>query len=226
MNDLKVLLIEDEKPIRRFLRINLEREGFIVYEASSGEEGLKLFSLHKPEIVLLDVMLPGIDGMEVCSQIRDESPLVVIIMLSAKGQEMDKIMGLELGADDYVVKPFVPSEVIARINAQCRKIRVLETNLRKSSLHLNKKHKVIYKNDVPLSLSPKEYDLFALLIENPLYAFSRDELLDRVWGNEFPGYMKTVDVHIRRLREKVEDEPSSPKMIQTVWGYGYRYVGE
>ncbi|CDI50137.1 response regulator transcription factor [Clostridium tetani] len=223
----KILLVEDEKSIRGFLKINLKRSGLEVIEAESGEEGIRKAKIEKPSIALLDVMLPGIDGFQVCKELRQEFPSMGIIMLTARTQDMDKIMGLEFGADDYVVKPFNPSELILRIKALLRRIdstdSTKENILASSIFKINTYSQKIYKNEKEIDVTPKEYMILKIFLENEEKAFSRDELLDLVWGYDFVGDPKIVDVNIRRLRAKIEDEPSNPKYIETVWGKGYRW---
>ncbi|RXI65423.1 response regulator transcription factor [Clostridium tetani] len=223
----KILLVEDEKSIRGFLKINLKRSGLEVVEAETGEEGIRKAKIEKPSIALLDVMLPGIDGFQVCKELRQEFPSMGIIMLTARTQDMDKIMGLEFGADDYVVKPFNPSELILRIKALLRRINstgsTKENILVSSIFKINTYSQKIYKNEKEIDVTPKEYMILKIFLENEEKAFSRDELLDLVWGYDFVGDPKIVDVNIRRLRAKIEDEPSNPKYIETVWGKGYRW---
>ncbi|BDR67737.1 response regulator transcription factor [Clostridium tetani] len=223
----KILLVEDEKSIRGFLKINLKRSGLEVVEAETGEEGIRKAKIEKPSIALLDVMLPGIDGFQVCKELRQEFPSIGIIMLTARTQDMDKIMGLEFGADDYVVKPFNPSELILRIKALLRRIdstdSTKENILVSSIFKINTYSQKIYKNEKEIDVTPKEYMILKIFLENEEKAFSRDELLDLVWGYDFVGDPKIVDVNIRRLRAKIEDEPSNPKYIETVWGKGYRW---
>ena len=220
----KILIIEDEKSINRFIRINLEREGFKVACAFSGEEGLEMTRQFKPEVLVLDIMLPGIDGFEVCTRIRKLNPDVIIIMLTAKGQDMDKIMGLELGADDYMIKPFNPQELTARIRAHLRRYSTnIDTG--NAGFMINERQHKIYKNGEVLNLSPKEYEIMSLLIKNPDKTFSRHELLDHVWGVDYIGDIKTVDVHICRLREKIAGDASEERYIETIWGYGYKWQG-
>ena len=228
----KILLVEDEESIRRFLKINLERNSFEVIEAETGEEGIEKALREKPEIIILDVMLPGIDGFQVCSRLRKEFPNVGIIMLTAKGQDMDKIMGLEFGADDYIIKPFNPLEVVLRVKAILRRIGISEDE---SSNNKNKLmggpfiidlySQKLLKNNKEIDVTPKEYMLMKLFIENPNKAFTRDELLNLIWGYNFFGDPKIIDVNIRRLRSKIEDDSSNPQYIETVWGIGYRWKG-
>lgn len=224
----KILIVEDESSIRGFLRINFQRNNFKVIEAENGEDGLRLAMIERPDIAILDVMLPGINGFQVCEALRKDMPDIGIIMLTAKDQDMDKIMGLEYGADDYVIKPFNPVELILRSKALLRRI---DENLENeediinfSPFKLDLYSQKLLKNDVEIDITPKEYMLFRVFIENPGKAFSRDELLNLVWGYDFVGDPKIVDVNIRRLRAKIEDDSSNPKFIETVWGTGYRWT--
>lgn len=224
----KILLVEDEESIRSFLKINLKRNGFKVIEAESGEEGLKKAFLENPDIAILDVMLPGIDGFQVCNKLRNDSPKMGIIMLTAKGQDIDKIMGLEYGADDYIIKPFNPLEVVLRVKAIMRRLSndVEETNksvIESGDFKIDLYSQKLLKNNNEIDVTPKEYMLMKLFIENPTKAFTREELLNTVWGYNFFGDPKIIDVNIRRLRFKIEDDPSAPKHIETVWGIGYRW---
>lgn len=220
----KILLVEDEESIRGFLKINLQRNNFNVIEAASGEEALELANKEKPKIAILDVMLPGIDGFMVCSKLRKDFQEMGIIMLTAKGQDMDKIMGLEYGADDYIIKPFNPLEVVLRVKALLR--RLGEDDKEKLELGpfvIDLYSQKVLKNNVEIDVTPKEYLLMKIFLENPNKAFSRDELLDLVWGENYFGDTKIIDVNIRRLRAKIEDKPSRPDYIETVWGIGYRW---
>lgn len=227
---IKSLIVEDELSIRKFIAINLSRNEFEVEEAESGEEALEKFKTFNPQVVVLDVMLPGIDGFEVCQRIREQSKDVIIIMLTAKGQDMDKIMGLEIGADDYMVKPFNPLELMARIRAIVRRTSSSKdknnSTIKYSDLLIDLKSQRFFKNSIQLDLTPTEFALIKLFLENPGKAFTRDEILNNIWGEDYFGDTKTVDVHIRRLREKIEDIPSVPRYIETVWGVGYRLKEE
>ncbi|MCX7745430.1 MAG: response regulator transcription factor [Clostridia bacterium] len=222
---IKVLVVEDESSIRKFITINLKRDGFQVLEAESGEEALEMMKTCKARIIVLDVMLPGIDGFEVCQKIRETEPDAIIVMLTARNQDMDKIMGLELGADDYMVKPFNPLELVARIRTILRrseknKVELGETITLKSYC-VDLKSQKFFKNGLEVELTPREFSIITTFMKNPGRALSRDELLNIVWGKNYFGDIKTVDVHIRRLREKIEDNSSEPQFIKTVWGYGY-----
>jgi len=225
MHQYKVLIIEDEKAISRLMQVTLERHEFTVAICESGEVGLQTFTTFQPDVVILDIHLPGLNGYEVCARLRDINQEVAIIMVTAKGLDNDKIMGLELGADDYMVKPFNPFELMARIRANLRK---LNTQVKKDLPLFSHRiqERLVYKLDKALDLTPREYELLTLFIKQPNTTFNRHDLLDEVWGIDYVGDSKTVDVHIRRLREKIEDTPSSPKYLLTVWGYGYRWNGE
>lgn len=224
----KILIVEDEESIRGFLKINLKRNGFEVLETDNGEEGLEIVEREEPDIVILDVMLPGIDGFEVCKRVREKQESIGIIMLTAKGQEMDKIIGLEYGADDYMVKPFNPMELLLRIKAILRRSgkddekKVLKEGIFTVDIYGKK----IFKGDEEIDLTPKEYSLIKIFIENPNRAFSRDELLDLAWGKNYFADSKIIDVNIRRLRSKIEDSSSKQGYIETIWGFGYRWRGE
>ncbi len=226
----KILLVEDEVSIRKFIKINLEREGFEVFEAGSGEEGLEIAEREKPAIVLLDIMLPGMDGFEVCDKLRKSFPYLGIIMLTAKAEDYDKIMGLQSGTDDYLTKPFNPTELTLRIKSLVRRLgsdnkeekkgeRFLESGIFKVDVYGHK----FYKNGVEVELTPTEHEIVKFFITNANRALSRDEILNAVWGEEFLGDSKIVDVNIRRLRSKVEEDAAHPVFIETVWGVGYRW---
>lgn len=221
----KILIIEDEESIRGFLKINLKRNGYEVIEADNGELGVKLALKEKPAIIILDVMLPGIDGFKVCKIIRNEDEKVGIIMLTAKSQDLDKIMGLEYGAYDYIIKPFNPMELLLRIKALLRRISDYEEKkgIIQGKFKLDIYAKRIFKNNKEIDLTPKEYSIIKLFIENPNKAFSRDELMDLVWGEDYIGDPKIVDVNIRRLRSKIECSSLNEKFIETIWGFGYRW---
>ena len=224
----KILIVEDEDSIRGFLKINLKRNGFEVLETDNGEEGLEILESEDPVLIILDVMLPGIDGFEVCKRAREKKDKIGIIMLTAKGQDMDKIMGLEYGADDYMVKPFNPMELLLRIKAILRRIGGNKENniIRNGIFTIDSYGKKVFKGGKEIDLTPKEYSLIKLFIENPNKAFSRDELLDLVWGKDYFADSKIIDVNIRRLRSKIEDSSSKEGYIETIWGFGYRWRGE
>lgn len=223
----KILIVEDEASIRGFVKVNLKMNNFHVIEASTGEEGIKKVREYKPQVVILDIMLPGIDGLKVCKMIRQEFPNMGIIMLTAKSQDTDKVLGLEYGADDYIIKPFNPLELTLRIKAILRRVNAVkgdDTNIITGGpFTIDLYSKKIYKEKQEIDVTPTEYSLMKIFIENPGKAFNRDELLDLVWGYDFMGDSKIVDVNIRRLRSKIEENPSDPKFIKTVWGTGYRW---
>ena len=223
----KVLVLEDESSIRSFIVINLRRAGYDVIEAESGEEALeKLQQNPNIRVALLDIMLPGIDGFEVCRRIRATNSRIGIIMLTARSQEMDKVTGLMTGADDYVTKPFSPAELTARVDALMRRSGGAEENtgeLRQEPFLLNTRNRTLEKNGQRIKLTQVEYAIMRMFMENPGKALSREEILDLVWGRDYFGELKIVDVNIRRLRLKIEDNPTNPTYITTVWGYGYKW---
>ncbi len=226
--DKTILIVEDESSIRKFVKINLERNGFKVFEAESGEEALSIARRENIDIAILDIMLPGIDGFQVCKILRNEFPKMGIIMLTAKSQDIDKIMGLEYGTDDYMTKPFNPTELVLRVKSLARRIDS-SSETEKSNLLISLPFKIdtysrkFYKNDEEIELTPTEYAIAKLFLEQPGRAFKRDEILNMVWGYDFIGDSKIVDVNIRRLRAKIEEDPSNPTYIETVWGIGYRW---
>lgn len=227
---VKILLVEDEEPIRKFVKINLEREGYTVFEAGSGEEGIDIARSKQPQIVVLDIMLPGVDGFAVCKVLRKEFPNLGIIMLTAKAEDYDKIMGLQYGTDDYLTKPFNPTELTLRIKSLERRLEPEEENdenyIIQEPFKLDYYQRKFYKNDEEIELTPTEYQIMKIFMENPKKAMNRDEILKIVWGNDFIGDSKIVDVNIRRLRAKIEENPAKPECIETVWGLGYRWQGE
>ena len=224
---IRILVVEDEASIRKFITINLERNGYVVFEADSGEKALELIKTDRPRVMVLDVMLPGIDGFEVCRKVRRDFPEIIIIMLTARGQDIDKIAGLELGADDYMVKPFNPRELTARIRTILRRTEnngaEATTLFRHKNLLMDLNSQKFFKNNIEVELTPTEFSVLRILICNPGKAMNRNDLLNAVWGKNYFGDLKTLDVYIRRLREKIEDNPSSPQFIETVWGFGYRW---
>ena len=227
----RILICEDEASIRTFLKINFERSGFSVYETDTGEEAVRIAKLEKPDVAILDVMLPGIDGFEVLRQIREENEKIGIIMLTAKGQDTDKIVGLKGGADDYIIKPFNPTELILRTQGLLRRINEKDAVeekeiIRTFCFELDNYSQTITKNGAEIVLTPKEFLLMKIFMENPGKAFTRDDLLNLVWGYDFTGDPKIVDVNVRRLRSKIEDNPSQPNYIETIWGTGYRWKKE
>ncbi len=226
----KVLVVDDEKLIVKGIRFSLEQDGMEVDAAYDGEEALELAKNNKYDMILLDVMLPKLTGFEVCQQIREGSD-VPIVMLTAKGDDMDKILGLEYGADDYITKPFNILEVKARIKAIMRRAHSESQNsgktriIEKSEMKLDLEGRRAYISGKEINLTAKEFDVLELLALHPDKVYSREELLGIVWGKDYPGDERTVDVHIRRLREKIETSPSDPKYVHTKWGVGYYFEG-
>ena len=226
----KVLVVDDEKLIVKGIRFSLEQDSMEVDCAYDGEEALEKIRANEYDIVLLDVMLPKLNGFEVCQQVREFSD-VPILMLTAKGDDMDKILGLEYGADDYITKPFNILEVKARIKAITRRTtkaaqKKKEDGLLKASdMTLDTDSKRLHIKDQEINLTSKEFDVLELLVRNPDKVYSREKLLQIVWGSQYPGDVRTVDVHIRRLREKIEANPSDPKYVHTKWGVGYYFKG-
>jgi DNA-binding response OmpR family regulator len=221
-----VLVVDDEPIVREVVVSYLQREGYRTLEAADGDRARELVAAESPSLVVLDVMLPGTDGLELCRWIRSRSELPVI-MLTARGDEADRIVGLELGADDYVTKPFSPRELAARVRTVLRRSKpdVSEAErLSFDSLSIDARTREARKDGGELRLTAKEFDLLWFLARHPRQVFSRDHLMDRVWGYESALDTGTVTVHVRRLREKIEDDPSQPRFLQTVWGVGYRFV--
>ena len=222
-----ILVVEDEKAIADILIFNLQREGYQTLEANDGQEGLRLALEGEPDLILLDVMLPGIDGFEVCRQVRQASQ-VPILMLTAREEEADKVLGLELGADDYITKPFSMRELMARVKANIRRVSVQQATeeLPKESggkLVIAADRGAVYKDGKALDLSVREFDILTFLASAPGKVFSREQLMENVWGYDYYGDLRAVDVAIRRLREKLEDEPAQPKYIITKRGFGYYF---
>ena len=226
----KVLVVDDEKLIVKGIRFSLEQDGMEVECAYDGEEALNMVRENEYDIILLDIMLPKLNGLEVCQQIREFSN-VPIVMLTAKGEDMDKILGLEYGADDYITKPFNILEVKARIKAIMRRTTKPADAEEKGKvgevgdLRLDCGSRRVFIRSRGINLTAKEFDVLELLVYNPNKVYSRENLLNIVWGYEYPGDVRTVDVHIRRLREKIEENPSEPKYVHTKWGVGYYFQG-
>lgn len=232
MDKKKILVVDDEAAIGDILKINLEREGYLVYVAMDGEEGANIALTQNPDLVLLDVMLPKMDGFEVCKKIRRTSE-VPIVMLTARTEEIDKILGLELGADDYVTKPFSVRELMARVKANLRRTvpkenipDTEENTIKIGEITINTASYELRKAGKPIELTLREFELVKYLAESPNRIFSREILLEKVWGYEYYGDMRTVDVTVRRLREKIEDDPGEPKYIMTRRGVGYYFSKE
>ncbi len=228
----KILVVEDEVAIREFEVINLKRAGYETAEAGSGEEALAIYEEHGDfDIALLDISMPGMDGLTLCKELRRRSPSLGIIMLTARTQEMDKISGLMLGADDYITKPFSPTELLARVDSLYRRVDVGRGAVKKSSgdeivlgeFVLNIRRRTLSKNNRNIELTQVEFQIIEYLFTNPDTALDRTDILNHVWGEAYFGEEKIVDVNIRRLRIKIEDDPSNPKHLVTVWGMGYKW---
>lgn len=227
----RVLVCEDEAAIREFVVVNLKRAGCEVTEAASGEEALRLFDEANGQIdlALLDIMLPGIDGFSVCRELRRRSETMGIIILSARTQEMEKVGGLMMGADDYITKPFSPTELVARVDALYRRVssgrerELRREEIRQGEFTLNLRSHTLTRGDEVMELTQVEFQMLELFFKNPEKALSRTDILDYVWGKDYYGEEKIVDVNIRRLRMKLEEDTSSPRHIRTVWGLGYKW---
>lgn len=223
----KILVVDDEEHIIQLIKFNLEKNGYKVISAIDGIEGLKTAKSERPQLVLLDLMLPGLDGYDVCREIRKDNNIsnMPVIMITAKGEELDKILGLELGADDYITKPFSVRELMARVKAVLRrtKIEYNDKSYKFGDIAIDfQKHEIIKANE-KLDLTLKEFELLEVLIKNKGRVMTRDFLLDKIWGYEYIGETRTVDVHIRHLRQKIEDDDKKPKYIETIRGIGYRF---
>ena len=230
----RILVAEDEQTIREFVVINLKRAGYECFEASNGEEALEIYERENGnfDVAVLDIMMPGAyDGLAVCRELRKKSGSIGIIMLTARTQEMDKVTGLMMGADDYVTKPFSPSELVARVDAIYRRVAIAEMRMdnnfkdeiRSGEFSLNLRSRALMKRGKPIELTQVEFQIMEYFFSNPGAALDRTKILKHVWGESYVGEEKIVDVNIRRLRMKVEDEPSNPKHIVTVWGLGYKW---
>ena len=229
----KVLVVEDDNNIAELLRLYLQKDGFEVSHAADGGKAVEMAREIQPDLVLLDIMLPEVDGLEVCRRLKADPQTsgIPIIMLTAKAEEIDRVLGLELGADDYVVKPFSMRELLARVKAVLRRFakdsqneKGREETLKIGGLRLDFSSYQAWLHDEPIALTPKEYELLKLLVTNPGRAFTRDELLERIWGYEYYGDTRTVDVHIRHLRAKLKGDENISKAIETVRGIGYRFA--
>lgn len=225
-----VLVIEDNRDLVNLLEINLSDEGYDVRTVMDGEAAIEAFNQQEPSLIILDVMLPKMDGFDVCKEIRSQNKQVPILMLTAKSEEVDKVLGLEIGADDYMTKPFSIREFLARVKAILRRAKrstrqeTAETELHYKDLILDPNKRRVSLKGESIELTSKEYDLLLLFFSNPGKAYSREELLNTVWGYSYEGYSHTVNSHINRLRSKIEDDPSDPGYIKTVWGVGYRFT--
>ena len=229
----KLLLVEDEVAIREFEAINLQRAGYVTIQAGSGEEALEIYDsgVDTFDIALLDISMPGMDGFALCKELRKRSASLGIIMLTARTQEMDKISGLMLGADDYITKPFSPSELLARVDSLYRRVEMnrgnssnlLSEEIKLDEFTLNLRKRTLAKGSKNIELTQVEFQIIEYFFLNPDTALDRSDILSRVWGSEYFGEEKIVDVNIRRLRMKIEDDPSKPKRLATVWGMGYKW---
>ncbi|MBR3753827.1 MAG: response regulator transcription factor [Clostridia bacterium] len=234
----RILVAEDEAAIREFIVINLKRNGYDVTDTENGEKALEAYYAEGGafDIVLLDIMMPGIDGLEVCKQIRQHNNGIGIIMLTAKTQEIDKITGLIMGADDYVTKPFSPSELMARVDALYRRVGVVRSDasitpdlssdyiLSSGDFVLNLKSRTLKRLGVPIELTQVEFQIMEYFLLHPGQPLDRNDILDHVWGDKYVGEEKVVDVNVRRLRMKIENDPSAPRHLLTVWGMGYKWI--
>ncbi len=228
-----ILVVEDEEPIASFIQTALEREGFDVELAASGERALEIIETRPPDLVLLDILLPGLDGLEVCQRIRARPDYIPMIMLTAKGEEVDKVVGLELGADDYITKPFRPRELLARVRAVLRLARKeLDTDVVGDRLVIDDRLQIdlagreVWMDDAVVELTPKEFDLLALMARNRGIVFGRETLLEEIWGYDYLGDSRTVDVHVQRLRSKIEPDAQDHRYILTVRTIGYKFTVE
>ncbi|MES9695360.1 response regulator transcription factor [Bacillus toyonensis] len=233
MKDIRILIADDDKEIRNLLKIYLERELYMVDTAINGDEALQLFNQNNYNLVILDIMMPKVDGIEVCRKLRDKAN-VPILMLTAKDHEVDKILGLSIGADDYITKPFSIHEVVARVKALMRRFLVLgsnntvqeKTTLAFKGLTINLNTYTVHTNKEEINLTGKELELLKFFTSNPGQVFTKTQLFRNVWDDNYIEDDNTVMVHIRKLRKKIEIDPSNPKFIQTIWGIGYKFVGE
>ncbi len=224
-----VLVVDDEKSIVEFIELNLKRQGFSVLKAYKGQDGISIARESNPSVIVLDVMLPDTDGFEVCRSIREFS-MAPIIMLTARGEDVDKIIGLEMGADDYMVKPFNPRVLVAKINAMLRRLSVKVLSSPTSSIiiddiKMDLINRTLFKSEKQIELTPREFDLLKFLVLNPNKLLKREEIIEEIWKQEYVDH-RSVDVHIRRLREKIERDPNNPEKILTIWGKGYRFNNE
>ncbi len=227
----KVLICDDEDHIRQFMKINLEYSGFDIVEASTGEDAVRLTEETKPAVLVLDIMLPGISGYEVCEKVRSKYPKIGIIMVSAKSQDIDKILGLEKGCDDYIIKPFNPQELILRVRSLMRRVNYTEEEVKDEKYEILKDgpfkldlySRSFYKNDLEIDVTPTEFTILKNFIENKGKAMTRNEIMTETWGENYSTDTKIVDVNVRRIRAKIEENPAKPEYIETVWGTGYRW---
>lgn len=226
----RILVVDDEDSIVQLVAYNLRRAGYEVISASNGADALQLFRQQRADLVILDIMMPGLDGFEVCKELRRESN-VAILMLTARGEEIDRVVGFEIGADDYVTKPFSPRELVGRVKAILRRSRKEPDSLEHEDslvfghLSINFVTYEVLRHDQRVELTPTEFQILKVLAQNPGRVFTRDELVTRVMGSDFFGDVRTIDVHIRHLRSKIEENPSDPRLVETVRGAGYKFTG-
>lgn len=233
MADAQILLVEDDEELRALVARRLGEEGYAVREAASGPAALDALAEEVPDLVLLDIMLPGLDGLEVCRRLRAEHPLLYVIMMTARGGETDRVVGLEVGADDYVTKPFSLHELVARVRAALRRLRLTQEHERAPTdedaplafdgLTLDPVRREVRRGEEAVHLTVREFDLLLFLARHPGRPFTRAQLLDRVWDVQYEGYDRTVDSHVQRLRAKIEADPAAPQYVRTVWGVGYKF---
>lgn len=222
-----ILVVDDEIHIQELIKFNLSKNGFQVITADNGIDALRIVEDEKPDLILLDLMIPGIDGLEVCKKIRRNSSIesIPIIIITAKGEELDKILGLELGADDYITKPFSVRELVARVKAMLRRtsLKQEESKMRFGNISIDFQKHEVSRNNARVELTLKEFELLEILIKNKGKVMTRDFLLDKIWGYEYVGETRTVDVHVRHLRQKIEEDDKNPIYIQTIRGIGYKF---
>lgn len=236
MQDPKILIVEDDRELLDLVAGRLTESGYAVETAMSGPEALERVEAQQPSLVLLDVMLPGMDGLEVCRRLRASHPLLYIIMLTARTSEMDRVVGLEVGADDYVTKPFSLQELVARVRSALRRLRLTEEQAAEPDaeeqtftfdrLHVDAIRRLVLCDGEQIHLTVREFDLLHFLVQHPDRPFTRSQLLDKVWDIQYEGYDRTVDSHVQRLRAKIEEDPGNPQFIRTVWGVGYKFEAE
>lgn len=237
MSPARLLIVEDDDDLRTILAQRFSESGYEVVTAATGPAALEAVEADVPDLVMLDVMLPELDGVEVCRRLRAKHPLLYIMMLTARADELDRVVGLEVGADDYVTKPFSLQEVVARVRAALRRVRATQERMVESSdtddapieigqLKIDAARHEVWLRDEPVHLTVREFDLLLFLAQNPERPFTRSQLLERIWGITYEGYDRTIDSHVQRLRAKIEADPGSPTYVRTVWGVGYKFSGE
>lgn len=237
MSPARLLVVEDDDDLRQILSQRFSESGYEVETAATGPGALEAVEAEVPDLVILDVMLPGLDGVEVCRRLRSEHPLLYILMLTARADELDRVVGLEVGADDYVTKPFSLQEVVARVRAALRRVRATQERIADPTddddapievgeLVVDAARHEVWLRGEPVHLTVREFDLLLFLARNPERPFTRSQLLEKIWGITYEGYDRTIDSHVQRLRSKIEADPGSPTYVRTVWGVGYKFSGE